>query len=68
MFATARDVVARGAVNPEFLPVEQQRTAPVELLTHLTPQLAQRLAQEAAETVVCHGTCVCPTSCSIRTP
>ncbi|MEU6963251.1 APH(3'') family aminoglycoside O-phosphotransferase [Streptomyces chrestomyceticus] len=55
MFATARDVVARGAVDPEFLPVEQQGTDPDELLARLTPQLAQRLAQEAAETVVCHG-------------
>ncbi|MFK8850651.1 APH(3'') family aminoglycoside O-phosphotransferase [Streptomyces sp. Ac-502] len=55
MYATARDVVARGAVNPEFLPVAQQRTAPDALLARLTPQLTRRLAQEAAETVVCHG-------------
>ncbi|MEV0702547.1 APH(3'') family aminoglycoside O-phosphotransferase [Saccharopolyspora sp. NPDC050389] len=55
MFAIAQDVVARGAVNPEFLPVEQQETEPVSLLASLTPQLAERLEQEAAESVVCHG-------------
>jgi len=55
MFATAREVVARGAVNPEFLPVDQQHTPPDELLARLAPQLEARLAQEAAETVVCHG-------------
>ncbi|MEV5597410.1 APH(3'') family aminoglycoside O-phosphotransferase [Streptomyces sp. NPDC052496] len=55
LFAVARDVVARGAVNPEFLPVEQQGTPPGELLARLTPQLGHRLAQEAATTVVCHG-------------
>ncbi|MEU6789727.1 APH(3'') family aminoglycoside O-phosphotransferase [Nonomuraea angiospora] len=55
MFAMARDVVARGAVNPEFLPEEQQDTPAGELLARLEPQLEHRLAQEAAETVVCHG-------------
>ncbi|WP_405826537.1 APH(3'') family aminoglycoside O-phosphotransferase [Streptomyces sp. NBC_00838] len=55
MFATARDVVARGAVNPEFLPEDQQGTPADELLARLVPQLDQRLAQEAAGAVVCHG-------------
>jgi streptomycin 3"-kinase len=55
MFAAARDVVARGAVNPEFLPEDQQQTPPDELLARLAPQLERRLAQEAAETAVCHG-------------
>ena len=55
MFATAREVVARGAVNPEFLPVDQQHTPPDELLARLAPQAEGRLAQEAAEAVVCHG-------------
>ncbi|MGW6504181.1 APH(3'') family aminoglycoside O-phosphotransferase [Nonomuraea angiospora] len=55
MFAMAGDVVARGAVNPEFLPEEQQDTPAGELLARLAPQLEHRLAQEAAETVVCHG-------------
>lgn len=55
MFATARDVVARGAVNPEFLPEDQRRTPAGELLARLAPQLDRRLAQEAAGAVVCHG-------------
>ncbi|WP_405802074.1 APH(3'') family aminoglycoside O-phosphotransferase [Streptomyces sp. NBC_01506] len=55
MFATARDVVARGAVNPEFLPEDQRRTPADVLLARIEPQLEQRLAQEAAESVVCHG-------------
>ncbi|MGP3962237.1 APH(3'') family aminoglycoside O-phosphotransferase [Nonomuraea sp. 3N208] len=55
MFATARDVVGRGAVNPGFLPEDQQHTPAEELLARLAPQLEYRLAQEAAQTVVCHG-------------
>lgn len=55
MLATARDVVARGAVNPEFLPADQQRTPPTELLARLAGQVGHRLEQEAADLVVCHG-------------
>ncbi|CQR61092.1 APH(3'') family aminoglycoside O-phosphotransferase [Streptomyces leeuwenhoekii] len=55
MLALARDVVARGAVNPEFLPVEQQHLPPAELLARLTGQVPRRREQEAADTVVCHG-------------
>ncbi|MFF4607695.1 APH(3'') family aminoglycoside O-phosphotransferase [Streptomyces sp. NPDC001339] len=55
MVARARDVVARGATNPEFLPAEQQHTPPTELLARLLPQVARRRDQEAADTVVCHG-------------
>ncbi|MBB5957929.1 streptomycin 3'-kinase [Saccharothrix tamanrassetensis] len=55
MFALARDVVARGAVDPEFLPVEQRQTPPAELLARLAGQVGRRLEQEAADTVVCHG-------------
>ncbi|WNI33194.1 APH(3'') family aminoglycoside O-phosphotransferase [Streptomyces sp. ITFR-6] len=55
MVASARDVVARDAVSPEFLPVEQQRTPPPELLDRLTRQVSRRREQEAADTVVCHG-------------
>ncbi|WP_327701421.1 APH(3'') family aminoglycoside O-phosphotransferase [Streptomyces decoyicus] len=55
MVAVARDVVTREAVNPEFLPVEQQHTPATELLARLTPQIARRRDQEAADTVVCHG-------------
>ncbi|WP_030672632.1 APH(3'') family aminoglycoside O-phosphotransferase [Streptomyces rimosus] len=55
MFSLARDVVARGAVNPDFLPREQRHTPGAELLARLVPYVGQRLAQEAAQTVVCHG-------------
>lgn len=55
MIARARDVVRRGAVHPEFLPVEQQHTPAGELLARLVPQTARRREQEAADTVVCHG-------------
>ncbi|GAA4205727.1 APH(3'') family aminoglycoside O-phosphotransferase [Actinocatenispora rupis] len=55
MLARARDVVARGAVHPEFLPVEQRTTPPAELLARLAGQADRRRAQEAADTVVCHG-------------
>ncbi|MFD4032667.1 APH(3'') family aminoglycoside O-phosphotransferase [Streptomyces sp. NPDC058637] len=55
MVVRAHDVVARDAVNPEFLPVGQQHTPPMELLARLTRQVLQRRDQEAADTVVCHG-------------
>ena len=55
MFDAARNVVARGAVNPDFLPEVQLGTPPVELLARLEPQRELRLKQEAAEAVVCHG-------------
>ncbi|MFF9347205.1 APH(3'') family aminoglycoside O-phosphotransferase [Streptomyces sp. NPDC014734] len=55
MIALAHDVVARDAVNPEFLPVEQRHTPPTELLARLTRQVPRRRDQEAADTVVCHG-------------
>ncbi|MGW4898139.1 APH(3'') family aminoglycoside O-phosphotransferase [Kitasatospora sp. NPDC004240] len=55
MVTLARDVVARDAVNPQFLPVEQQHTPPTDLLTRLTRQVPRRRDQEAGDTVVCHG-------------
>ncbi len=55
MVAVARDVVTRGAVNPEFLPLGQRHTPPADLLGRLEPQVARRREQEAADTVVCHG-------------
>jgi streptomycin 3"-kinase len=55
MVAVARDVVARDAVHPEFLPVEQQHTPTAELLDRLTRQVPRRREQEAADAVVCHG-------------
>lgn len=53
MFALAQDVVGRGAVNPEFLPVEQQDTSPAELLARLAADVDRWRARE--ELVVCHG-------------
>ncbi|MFI7655532.1 APH(3'') family aminoglycoside O-phosphotransferase [Streptomyces albidoflavus] len=55
MVAVAREVVARDAVNPEFLPDEQRGTPGPELLDRLTGQLARRREEEAADLVVCHG-------------
>ncbi|MEV0574128.1 APH(3'') family aminoglycoside O-phosphotransferase [Streptomyces sp. NPDC050392] len=55
MVAEAEDVVARDAVNPGFLPADQQGTPAAELLDRLTSQVARRREQEAADTVVCHG-------------
>jgi streptomycin 3"-kinase len=55
MFATAQDVVARGAVNQDFLPVEQQQTPPAELLARLAEQVDRHRGQEASDTVICHG-------------
>lgn len=60
VMATARDVVARGAVNPEFLPEEQQDTPAAELLARLEPQLPGRRKQAADDTVVCHGDLTLP--------
>lgn len=55
MVAAARDVVGRGAVHPDFLPEEQQHTPPGRLLERVLAQVPRRRAQEAADTVVCHG-------------
>ncbi|MET8796767.1 APH(3'') family aminoglycoside O-phosphotransferase [Nocardia sp. NPDC004568] len=55
MVAVARDVVGRNAVNPEFLPVEQQHTSPEELLARLEPEIARMRSRESVDTVVCHG-------------
>ncbi|MBM9623547.1 APH(3'') family aminoglycoside O-phosphotransferase [Streptomyces zhihengii] len=55
MVAAARDVVARGAVDPAFLPDEQQHTPAGLLLERVLAQVPRRRAQEPADTVVCHG-------------
>ncbi|MFC5891080.1 APH(3'') family aminoglycoside O-phosphotransferase [Kitasatospora sp. CM 4170] len=55
MVTLARDVVARDAVNPQFLPVEQQHTPPAGLLARLARQVPRRRDQEAGDAVVCHG-------------
>ncbi|MDQ1698406.1 MAG: streptomycin 3''-kinase [Frankiaceae bacterium] len=55
LFAMAEDVVRRGAVNPPFLPIEIRQAPPAEILARLAAELEHRLAQEAVDTVVCHG-------------
>lgn len=60
MFDRAMDVVARGAVNPDFLAPEDEHTPPALLLERLRPQLPQRLAQEGDDRVVCHGDACLP--------
>ncbi|UCJ06660.1 APH(3'') family aminoglycoside O-phosphotransferase [Chitinophaga pendula] len=60
MFAQARDVVARGAVNPDFLRPEQHHIPAATLLANLEMSLQERLAQESAEQVVCHGDACLP--------
>lgn len=55
MMALARATVAEDQVHREFLPVNLQRTDPVDILDQLEEELPLRLEQEAAEAVVCHG-------------
>lgn len=55
MHAIASDVVGRGAVHPEFLADEDRGVPPRLLLHRLDSEVAQRLEQEAADPVVCHG-------------
>lgn len=55
MFTIAEDVVSRGAVNPQFLPAEVRQLPAVELLGQLRGELPQRLVEEEADLVVCHG-------------
>lgn len=60
MFGRASDVVARDAVNPDFLDPEFQKVPPSQLLDRLRPALDERLSQEARELVVCHGDACLP--------
>lgn len=55
MFARAADVVARGAVNRDFLPDEDKAMPGRDLLNRVEAELPLRLAQEAVSLVVCHG-------------
>lgn len=55
MFARAADVVARDAVNPDFLPDEDKVRPAGELLVRVEAELSLRLAQERQDRVVCHG-------------
>lgn len=60
MFDRAADVVARNAVNPDFLDPEHEAIPPPVLLDRLRAQLPTRLAQEARDLVVCHGDACMP--------
>jgi streptomycin 3"-kinase len=60
MFRLAEDVVRRDAVVPEFLAEDQQGRPHAELLADLRAQLAERLAQEREDLVVCHGDACLP--------
>jgi len=55
MFADAEDVVGRGAVNPQFLPIEIRDQPAVDVLTNLDSERQQRLREEEVDLVVCHG-------------
>jgi streptomycin 3"-kinase len=60
MFAKAEDVVARNAVNADFLDDERRKLPPSRLLDDLRGELAERLAQERGDCVVCHGDACMP--------
>lgn len=60
MFGIAEDVVRRDAVIPEFLVEDQQGRPYGELLADLRTELAERLAQEPRDLVVCHGDACLP--------
>ncbi|KRQ25269.1 MULTISPECIES: APH(3'') family aminoglycoside O-phosphotransferase [Mycobacteroides] len=55
MMALARDVVARDAVNPDFLPDEDRDVPAAELLARIAADVPARLAQETGDLAVCHG-------------
>lgn len=60
LYERAVDVVARGAVNPDFLAVEDLDLPPAQLLARVSAELPLRLAQEQEERVVCHGDACLP--------
>ncbi len=60
MFGLAADVVARNAVNPEFLPPEDRTLPAADLLARIADEFPVRLVQEAADRVVCHGDACMP--------
>jgi streptomycin 3"-kinase len=60
MLAQAGDVVARGAVNPDFL-CDEDRSMPLSmLLARLESEVSVRMEDEARELVVCHGDATMP--------
>lgn len=60
MFARAADVVSRNAVNPDFLPPEDEDRPVRELLERVERDLPLRLHQEAIDKVLCHGDACMP--------
>jgi len=60
MFGRAEDVVARGAVNPDFLAPNDRTIPPATLLANLREAMPRRLAQERDDRVVCHGDACLP--------
>ena len=60
MFAKAEDVVSRDAVNPDFLPPEDQDRPARELLDRVERDLPLRLDQEVVDRVLCHGDACMP--------
>ena len=55
MFALADDVVVRGTTNPQFLPAEVRHVPAPEVLRRLRSERQERLVEEDADRVVCHG-------------
>jgi streptomycin 3"-kinase len=55
MMPRARAAVAEDRVIVEFLPEALQHTPPTQILEQIERELPDRLAQERAEPVVCHG-------------
>ncbi|HEX2890675.1 MAG TPA: APH(3'') family aminoglycoside O-phosphotransferase [Vineibacter terrae] len=60
MMTRAADVVARDAVNPDFLDPQLRDIPAPALLARLRAQLPGRLAQEQRDRVVCHGDACLP--------
>lgn len=60
MIQRAVDVVARKAVNPDFLPDEDKEESGRELLSRLEPELPDRFNQEPSDWAVCHGDACMP--------
>jgi streptomycin 3"-kinase len=60
MYTLATEVVARNAVNPDFLAPEDRALNGAQLLARIDNELPQRLAQEANDRVVCHGNACTP--------
>ena len=60
MFTRAQDVVARNAVNPDFLPPEDRHVPAATLLARVRAELQERLDQEFHDLVVCHGDACLP--------